>query len=80
MTVTRQELIETRIKLLKEMDTFARENIDEDLVIDIWFTIGLEDGWTEDILYEYANNEDLWTDCCKSFGVCYTEQRVRDGA
>ena len=45
MKVSRNEMIRIRKNLLRQMDTFVRENISEDVVIDIWLACGLEDGW-----------------------------------
>lgn len=70
MEVSRNEMIETRKNLLKKMDTFLKENIREDVVMDLWFAYGLEDGWDDDILAEYANDDESWNDCVKIFRKC----------
>lgn len=70
MKVSRNEIIKTRKNLLKQMDTFIRENIDEDIVIDIWLAYGLEDEWDEEILTEYASNDGLWNDCVNACRRC----------
>ena len=70
MKVSRNEMIRVRKNLLKQMDTFIRENIDEDVVIDVWLACGLEDGWDDDILTKYANDDDSWNDCIKIFRKC----------
>ena len=44
MKVSRNEMIRIRKNLLRQMDAFIRENISEDIVIDIWLACGLEDG------------------------------------
>lgn len=36
MEVSRNEMIETRKNLLKKMDVFLKENIREDVVMDLW--------------------------------------------
>lgn len=36
MEVSRNEMIETRKNLLKKMDAFLKENIREDVVMDLW--------------------------------------------
>ena len=68
MKVSRNEMIRIRKNLLRQMDTFIRENISEDVVIDIWLACGLEDGWDEGILTEYASIDELWNDC---INACY---------
>ena len=70
MKVSRNEMIRTRKNLLRQMDTFIRENISEDVVIDVWLACGLEDGWDEGILTEYASIDDLWNDCINAFHKC----------
>ena len=70
MKVSRDEIIRTRKILLKSMDEFVRENIDEDIVIDVWLACGLEDGWDDDILTEYASEDDSWNDCVNAFQKC----------
>ena len=59
MKVSRNEMIRIRKNLLKQMDIFVRENISEDVVIDVWLAYGLEDGWDEEILTEYASTDGL---------------------
>ena len=70
MKVSRNEMIRIRKNLLRQMDAFIRENISEDVVIDIWLACGLEDGWDEEILTEYASTDDLWNDCINAFRKC----------
>ena len=70
MKVSRNEMIRTRKNLLRQMDTFIRENISEDVVIDVWFACGLEDGWDDAILTEYASIDSLWNDCINACREC----------
>lgn len=70
MKVSKDEMIETRKNLLKQMDIFIRENIDEDVIIDVWFACGLEDGWDEEILTEYASDKESWDNCVNTFIEC----------
>lgn len=70
MKVSRNEMIKIKKHLLKQMDTFIKENISEDIVIDVWFVCGLEDGWDDDILTEYASNDELWSDCINTYRKC----------
>ena len=70
MKVSKNEMIRTRKNLLRQMDTFIRENISEDVVIDVWFACGLEDGWDEGILTQYASIDGLWNDCINACHKC----------
>lgn len=67
MKVSRNEMIRIRKNLLRQMDTFLRENVSEDVVIDVWLSCGLED---EEILTEYASTEGLWHDCINACRKC----------
>lgn len=70
MEVSRNEIIAIRKNLLRQMDTFIRENISEDVVINVWLACGLEDGWDDEILTEYASNDGLWNDCINACREC----------
>lgn len=76
MEVSRNEMIETRKNLLKKMDAFLKENIREDVVMDLWFAYGLEDGWDDDILAQYANDDESWNDCVKIFRKCCEIEKI----
>ena len=76
MKVSRNEMIRIRKNLLRQMDTFIRENISEDVVIDVWLACGLEDGWDDDILTEYASDEDLWRSCVNAFKACCERENI----
>lgn len=70
MKVSRNEMVRIRKNLLREMDEYLRDNIDESIVEYIWFAVGLEDGWDENILTEYAEDDELWLGCVKAFKSC----------
>ena len=70
MKVSRNEMIRIRKHLLKQMDTFIREIISEDVVIADWLACGLEDGWNDEILTEYASTDGLWNDCINAGRKC----------
>lgn len=70
MKVSRNELVKIRVHLLEQMDIFLKNNVNEETVVNIWFTYGLEDGYDNDILLEYASDEELWDDCISAFRKC----------
>lgn len=76
MKVSRNEMVRIRRNLLREMDDYLRSNVDENVVIDIWFAVGLEDGWDNDILTEYASDEDLWLSCVNAFKACCERENI----
>lgn len=59
-------MIRIRKNLLRQMDAFLRENISED----VWLACGLEDGWDDEILTEYASTDGLWNDCINACRRC----------
>ena len=71
MKVSRNETIRIRKNLLREMDDYLRSNVNESTVEYIQFAVGLEDGWDENILTEYAEDDELRLDCVKAFKSCY---------
>lgn len=69
MTVTREELTRIRMYLLQEMDKYIFDNISEENA-EVWYAEGLEDGYDDDILREYAESEELWNNCILIFVKC----------
>lgn len=69
MTVTREELTRIKMYLLQEMDKYIFDNISEENA-EVWYAEGLEDGYDDDILREYAESEEQWNDCIKAFAKC----------
>ena len=63
-------MVKIRVHLLKQMDIFLKDNVNEETVVNIWFAYGLEDGYDNDILLEYASDEELWNDCISAFRKC----------
>lgn len=69
MTVTREELMMIRMYLLQQMDKYIFENISEENA-EYWYENGLEDGWDDKTLREYAESEETWNDCVTAFVEC----------
>lgn len=76
MKVSRNEIIRIRKNLLRQMDEYLRSNVDENIVINVWLAVGLEDGWDEDILTEYANDDELWLSCVNAFRTCCIKEEI----
>lgn len=76
MKVSRNEMIRIRKNLLKQMDEYLRSNVDESVVEYIWLAVGLEDGWDENILTEYAEDDELWLDCVNAFKACCEREGI----
>lgn len=67
MTVTRQELITTRKRLVEEMHAYIIEMGDEDVWMD-WIMLGVPDEPSEEDFEYIAENDDEWEDLCRLFG------------
>ena len=70
MKVTRTEIVEHRIYLVKEMDKFIKNKIDDEGIIGGWLTFGVPDGATEVDCREIAEDDELWLDVVKEFNRC----------
>lgn len=73
ITVTHKELIQLRIKLLKEMNTYIIEMGDEEIWA-TWITLGVPDAPSEDDYDFIAENDDEWNDVCGLFGRLAVEE------
>ena len=71
--VTRNELVQARIKLLKEMNTYIINMDDEEIWMD-WITLGVPDEPSEDDYKFIAENDDEWNDVCGLFGKLVAEE------
>lgn len=71
MIITREELVKTRKWLLKDMDTYVRNNIgDDEITCGIWFATGVPDGADDYDYTDIAEDDELWVDCVKTFAKC----------
>jgi hypothetical protein len=62
------ETRELRITLLKQMDE-AIHNTGDELLIMPWLSCGVPDGATQSDFEDIADDDELWTDCCKLVGI-----------
>lgn len=67
MTITREELVTTRKRLVEEMHIHIIEMGDEEIWWD-WIALGVPDEPTEEDFEWFAENDDEWEDLCKLFG------------
>lgn len=70
MKVTRKEIVEDRIYLVREMDKFIKNRVDDENIIGGWLTFGVPDGATEIDHREIAEDDELWLDVVKKFYRC----------
>lgn len=65
--MTREELVQTRIELLKQMNQYIINIGDEEIWMD-WIAVGVPDEATEEDYEFMANDEVIWCETCEIFG------------
>jgi hypothetical protein len=60
------EIKQLRMNIMGGMNAYVLELGDEDL-LDYWFTYGLPDEVTEEMLAEYAEDEEIWMNVIQAF-------------
>ena len=73
VVVTHEELVQTRIKMLKEMNKYIIEMGDEEIWMD-WITLGVPDEPSEDDYEFIAEDDDEWNNVCDLFGKLAKEE------
>jgi len=68
-----------RIKLLKAMDEFVRNEIgDEEITCDVWLACGVPDGAKEDDYDDIANDREMYHDVLECFAKCCAYSMVNE--
>ena len=73
MTITRKEIETMRVNLLKDMNTYILNMGDED-IWEHWIMI-VPDEADEDDFLSIAEDDELWSDTCYTFGKLTEEER-----
>ena len=60
------EIKQLRMNIMGGMNAYVLELGDEDL-LDFWYRDGLPDEVTEEMLAEYAEDDDIWIDVVHAF-------------
>lgn len=60
------EIKQLRMNIMGGMNAYVLELGDED-ILDFWFTYGLPDEVTEEMLAEYAEDEEIWINVVHAF-------------
>ena len=60
------EIKQLRMNIMGGMNAYVLELGDED-ILDFWFTYGLPDEVTEEMLAEYAEDEEIWMNVIQAF-------------
>lgn len=66
--MTKSEFLTLRANLLGGMNDYIRNVIGDDIITEYWNIHGVEDGVDEDILLEYAEDDETFTRICYVFG------------
>lgn len=61
------EIKQLRMNMLGGMNAYVLATIEDEDILDFWYTYGLPDEVTEDMLEKYAENEDLWLEAVHAF-------------
>lgn len=56
-----------RATLLKSMDDYIREIVDDEELIEGWLMGGIPDGSEPEEFEDYADDSELWHDCIRLF-------------
>ena len=68
-----ETLIQDRIKLLKEMDSYICNTIGDEDIWETWIAVGVPDGATEEDYRFMAEDEEIWRETCALFGRLIAE-------
>lgn len=60
------EIKQLRMNIMGGMNAYVLELGDED-ILDFWFAYGLPDEVTEEMLAEYAEDEEIWMNVIQAF-------------
>jgi hypothetical protein len=67
--MTKSEIYTLRMNILGGMDAYIRDVIGDDEVTEIWNDDGIEDGIDEDVLLDYARDDEAFKQICYLFGT-----------
>ena len=60
-------MVEVRRQILKDMHDYVVRCIGDEEAYMTWVTFAVPDGYDEDDLISIAEDDDLWSDCVKTF-------------
>ena len=65
-----KEIIELRVKILKEMNEYIFNEIGDEDIIDYWLLYGMPDDSEDDDFLMVAEDEESWVNVVKTFDKC----------
>lgn len=78
--MSRAELVECRINLLKQMDEYICNTIGDEEIWEIWIAVGVPDEARDEDYAYIAEDDEMWKGVCVAFGHLasgYIEQGVK---
>ena len=61
------EIKQLRMNLMGGMNAYVLETVEDEDILDYWWTYGLPDEVTEEMLADYAEDDALWLDVVHAF-------------
>lgn len=61
------EIKQLRMNLMGGMNAYVLETVEDEDILDYWWTYGLPDEVTEEMLADYAEDDNLWLDVVHAF-------------
>lgn len=65
-----KEIIELRVKILKEMNEYIFNEIGDEDIIDYWLLFGMPDDSEDDDFLMVAEDEESWNSVVETFATC----------
>ena len=65
-----KEIIELRVKILKEMNKYIFNEIGDEDIIDHWLLFGMPDDSEDDDFLMVAEDEESWNSVVETFANC----------
>lgn len=65
-----QSIVDDKVEELRRMDSFVRDDIGDEDIIDYWLTYGLPDDYDDDDLVSIAEDDEQYNDIVNAFDTC----------
>ena len=61
------EIKQLRMNIMGGMNAYVLETIEDEDILNYWWTYGLPDKVTEEMLIDYAEDDNIWLDVVHAF-------------
>jgi len=65
--MTNKEKVQLRANIMGGMNEYILNTVEDEMLLEQWFEMGLPDEITEDMLMDYAEDEELFADVVYAF-------------